>query len=61
MNSPTASKRQRQSLNCRDLLGHDLSTPEGMQEVKDKKLFVVCPGIVEDAAKILQELLSRES
>ena len=51
-------KVQRQSLMCRDLLGGDLSTPEGFQTATEKKLFAVCPGIVTDAAKILVELLN---
>jgi len=51
-------KAQHRSLNCRDLLGCDLSTPEGRQTAKDKNLYAtVCNGIVRDAAKILSELL----
>jgi len=46
------------SLNCRDLLGCDLSTPEGRQTAKNKNLFAVCPSIVRDAATILNELLN---
>ena len=45
------------SRNCRDLLGGDLSTPEGRQAAKDENLYAVCPGIVTDAAKTLPELL----
>ena len=52
-------KAQHRSLNCRDLLGCDLSTPEGRQTAKDKNLYAtVCNGIVRDAAKILSELLN---
>ena len=52
-------KAQHRQLNCRDLLGCDLSTPEGRQTAKDKDLYAtVCNGIVRDAARILNELLN---
>ncbi len=44
---------------CRDLLGCDISTPEGMKQVKKKNLFTtVCPRFVGDAAEILEEILA---
>ena len=51
-------KSRHQSINCPDLLGVDLSTPEGLQTAKEEKLFTACPGIVKDAATILDELLN---
>jgi len=52
-------KAQHRSLYCRDLLGCDLSTPEGRQTAKEKNLHsTVCTGIVRDAAKMLNELLA---
>jgi C_GCAxxG_C_C family probable redox protein len=46
------------SVECRDLLNCDISTPEGMQNAKDKNLFkTVCPKYVEDAVKILEQIL----
>jgi len=52
-------KAKHRALNCRDLLGCDLSTPEGRQTAKDKNLHAtVCNGIVRDAAKTLNELLN---
>jgi len=46
------------SLRCRDLLGCDISTPEGFQVALNRKLFsTVCPKVVQDAAEILEELL----
>jgi C_GCAxxG_C_C family probable redox protein len=46
------------SLVCRELLGCDLSTPDGAAEARDKGLFVtLCPKYVETAAKILEEML----
>ena len=46
------------SLVCRDLLGCDLSTPEGFALAREKKLSsTVCPPYIETAAKILEEML----
>jgi len=44
---------------CKALLGGaDLATEGGRQEAADKKLFTTrCPMFVEDAAKIVDELL----
>ncbi|MEN6473299.1 MAG: C-GCAxxG-C-C family protein [Syntrophaceae bacterium] len=43
---------------CRDLIGCDISTPQGYEEAKQKKVFLeICPGLVADAVKILEELL----
>jgi hypothetical protein len=51
-------KSRHQSINCPDLLGVNLSTPEGLQTAKEKKAFAACPSIVKDAAVILNELLN---
>ncbi len=51
-------QERNRTLLCRDLLGVDVSTPEGMAEVREKNLFyTVCPRFVRDAAEILEELL----
>lgn len=43
---------------CRDLLGYDLATPEGKRIIYEKGLTrTLCPGIVKDAADILEDLL----
>ena len=43
---------------CRDLLGCDVSTPEGFKKAKQEKHFKKrCPEYVKDAALILEELL----
>ncbi len=45
------------SVKCRDLLGCDISTPEGMNQAKQKGLIAnVCPEVVRDAAEILEEM-----
>lgn len=46
------------SLLCRELLGVDVSTPEGMAVVREKNLFAtVCPCFVQEAAELLEKLL----
>ena len=52
---------RRGSIMCRELLGGvDLGTEAGRQEAVDRNLFTeVCPGFVEDAADILDDLLGK--
>ena len=46
------------SILCRDLLGSDIGTPEGMKNAKDKMLFMLlCPKFVRSASEILEQLL----
>ena len=46
-----------QALECRALLGCDISTPAGIETAKAKGLFgSVCPKMVRDAAEILEEM-----
>lgn len=46
------------SLICRELLGCDLSTAEGMETARSRGLFKErCPRFVRDAAEILEEIL----
>ena len=45
------------SIACRDLLGCDISTPEGMEYAKNNNLFkTVCPKMVQVAAEILEQM-----
>jgi C_GCAxxG_C_C family probable redox protein len=40
---------------CRELLGCDLSTPEGLQRAYDENLFTtLCPKFVQDAVEVLE-------
>ena len=49
------------SVMCRDLLGCDISTPEGDKEAQDKGLFsTVCPKMVQDSTEILEEMLAEK-
>ena len=46
------------SIVCRELLGCDLGTPEGLQSARDQGLFKSrCPGFVRTAGEILEDLL----
>jgi C_GCAxxG_C_C family probable redox protein len=47
------------SIVCKELLGCDLGTPEGMKQAKEKDLVnKACPKYVKDSAEILEEMLS---
>ena len=46
------------SINCCDLLKNDLSTPEGLQYIKDNHLWdTLCPIFIRDACQLLEEML----
>lgn len=54
-------KQRNKSILCRDLTGCDLSTPEGMQEARQKGVFdSVCPNAIRDAVQILGEIVPHE-
>jgi C_GCAxxG_C_C family probable redox protein len=51
-------KSRNRSIVCRELLGCDVGTPEGMKLAREKKLFTtVCPKFVQDAAEIVEQIL----
>jgi C_GCAxxG_C_C family probable redox protein len=53
-----AFTERNKSLLCRELLGVDVSTAEGMAAVRQKDLFAtICPRFVQDAGEILEGLL----
>ncbi len=46
------------SIVCRELLGLDISTPEGKERASQERLFeTLCPAFVRTAAEILDEIL----
>jgi C_GCAxxG_C_C family probable redox protein len=46
------------SLDCRDLLGCDISTAEGRQQAHERDTRgTVCPQLVRDAAEVLEKML----
>ena len=52
-------KTRNNSIVCKELLGCDISTAEGTKEFKDKRLIAtLCPKFVQDAAEIIEEILS---
>jgi C_GCAxxG_C_C family probable redox protein len=51
-------KARQGSILCRELLGYDISTPQGLQAIKDRGLFDnLCPKFVRASAEILEEIL----
>lgn len=54
----TRFKKRHGSMVCRELLGYDLSSPEGRKAAYEKGLFTtLCPQLVRDATEILEEIL----
>ncbi len=50
------------SVNCTELMGHDLGDPQGYQKAKAGKLFTtLCPKFVKSAAGILERMLKERS
>ena len=46
------------SIMCRDLVGCDLSTDDGMADAEERDLFsTVCPAFVRDSAEIVEQML----
>ena len=53
----TRFKARNHSLVCRDLLGCDISTPEGWQQMQERRLHqTVCPSFVRGAVELLEEM-----
>jgi len=51
-------KSRNGSITCRELLGCDISTPEGMKLAEETKLFTTrCPKFVRDSAEIIEQIL----
>ncbi|MHC4620816.1 MAG: C-GCAxxG-C-C family protein [Planctomycetota bacterium] len=47
------------SIMCKELLGCDISTPDGMKTARDRDFFVsFCPRMIRDAGEILEQMLS---
>lgn len=53
-------KARNGSVVCKELLGWDISTPQGATTAAEKGLFVsVCPKMVQDAGEILDQILAQ--
>lgn len=51
-------KSKNGSIICKQLLGYDISTPQGMKTAEEKKLFdTLCPKLVQSASEILEQVL----
>lgn len=51
-------KSRNGTIMCKDLLNCDISTFEGRNKAVKEKIFIeICPKLVQDSAKILEELL----
>jgi C_GCAxxG_C_C family probable redox protein len=51
-------KSRNGSIVCRELLGCDISTPEGRDLAEEQNLFAtLCPKFVQDAAEIIEQIL----
>ena len=56
-----AFKSRHGSVICRDLLGCDISTPEGSSLAAERRLFSeLCPQYVHDAAQFVNEALPKQ-
>ena len=52
-----AFKSRNGSIVCRELLGYDISTPEGRNLAREKGVFAtLCPGLVHDAVEIIEQM-----
>jgi C_GCAxxG_C_C family probable redox protein len=51
------NEKYKGKLTCRDLLGCDVTKPEGLKQAMDNNLFgTICPAVISHAATILEEL-----
>jgi C_GCAxxG_C_C family probable redox protein len=54
----TQFEQRNHTVVCKELLGCDISTPDGLQKATREGLFrTICPNLVRDAAEILEEML----
>jgi C_GCAxxG_C_C family probable redox protein len=54
-------KDKNSSIICKELLGCDISTAEGIKKFKENNLIAtLCPKFVKDAAEIIEEILSEK-
>jgi hypothetical protein len=57
----TRFKEQEGSTRCKELLGFDISTPEGLQQARERSTHgSVCTGFVMRAAALAAEMIERE-
>lgn len=55
-------RARNQSIVCRELLGCDISTPDGWRQVQARQTHItVCPKFIRDAAEIIDEMCASEA
>ena len=55
-------KARNGSVVCRELLGCDISKPDGMKKAREDGLFdSICPKMVRDASEILETMLAEDA
>lgn len=42
---------------CKELLGHDISTPEGLKAIRENDFSDICNKLIKDSVEILEEML----
>lgn len=53
-------KKENGSFICRNLLGCDISTPEGVRSARDQNLFrELCPKMVASAVEITEKIMEK--
>jgi C_GCAxxG_C_C family probable redox protein len=51
-------KAKNHSILCRNLIGMDISTPEGLEKAREEGVFKeMCPNFVRNASEIIEELM----
>lgn len=54
-------KKINKSVSCTELIGCNMSTPEGLEEAKKKETHTkICPKFVKDAAEILEKIMTND-
>ena len=56
------NKKKFGTVECKELIGYDVSTPEGLKDALDSgKLLEYCPGLVDQVIGMAQEVLDGEA
>lgn len=50
-------KERNKTVMCKELLNYEIDTEEKLKLAREKKVFENCPGFVQDAAEIIEEIL----
>lgn len=48
-------------LSCKELLGHDVSTPEGLKVIRENDFSETCNKLIKDSVEIVHDILSSPS